>query len=123
MFSIGTNGQLTPLNTPSIATQNFPGFMAVHPAGKYAYTLGSNHNISMYSIGNDGILAPLSTPSIILNDGTDPTGMAIDSAGRFVFTAAYGYGISSFAIGSNGILTPPAVPMSTDTVRGFAISH
>lgn len=74
-FSIGADGNLTPLNPATvatgpdpanpftIATGKGPSMIAIDRTGRFAYVPNArDDSISQYAIGADGTLTPLSTP-------------------------------------------------------------
>ena len=117
MFSIGNNGVLVPLSTPTVATGNNPNGIAITPAGTFAYVANSDDStVSMYSVGSNGVLAPLSTPTVSTGPNTPPLGsspvrIAINSAGTYAYvTNARGNTVAMYSIGSNGVLAPLSTP-------------
>jgi DNA-binding beta-propeller fold protein YncE len=77
MYAINsTTGILTPLTTPTVATESSPFEITVNPAGTFAYLVNySGNTVSMYAINaTTGILTPLTTPTVAT--GTAPVGIA-----------------------------------------------
>jgi DNA-binding beta-propeller fold protein YncE len=76
MYSLGSDGSLTPLSTATIATGADPVSIGINPSGAYAYISNSGDNtVSMYAINSStGVLTALSTPVVT---GTTPFFMAI----------------------------------------------
>jgi YVTN family beta-propeller protein len=87
MYTINsTTGALTSLGL--IAAGTGPDFVAVDPAGKFAYVtnFGSN-DISMYTIdATTGALASIGT----IAAGTGPVSAAVDPAGNFAYVTNFG---------------------------------
>jgi 6-phosphogluconolactonase (cycloisomerase 2 family) len=131
-YMIDANGSLVPLVPSSVFNAtNFPGSIAVHPAGTHVY-VGAGGTISMFSIAADGTLA-LMNPSFVDGGmgGTIPVGsipsIAIDPAGRFLYapsrTGPVGT-VLQYKIEADGKLTamtPPKVDSGQDP-RAAAIS-
>ena len=86
MFTIdSTTGALTSIGV--IAAGTGPDFVAVDPAGKFAYVtnFGSN-NVSMYTINaTTGALASIGT----IAAGTGPFSLAVDPAGKFAYVTNF----------------------------------
>jgi 6-phosphogluconolactonase len=61
MYTIdATTGSLTLIGT--IAAEQSPTSIAIHPSGKFAYVTNSgSNNVSMYSIGSTGTLTLIAT--------------------------------------------------------------
>lgn len=109
MYSIGSNGQLTPLSSPSIATGAMVLNSVIHPSGNFAYFLGPSgaNALSMYSVGSDGVLTSLSPPYMATASGA--TSMSIDSAGKYLYVADRVQGsILTYTIAANGVLSSTA---------------
>ena len=123
MYSIGSDGILTPLNVPTVATGNLPNGITINPAGTFAYVTNTdflqntNPSISMYSIGTNGILTPLSTPTVVT--GLAPQEITINLAGTFAYeTNMSSNTVSMFSIGIDGVLKP----LSTPTVATYGVA-
>jgi DNA-binding beta-propeller fold protein YncE len=71
-YSIGSDGTLTALATPTVVTGFGPASVTVDPSGKYAYVAnsGASDSVSQFAIGSDGTLSPLTPASELA--GTDP---------------------------------------------------
>jgi 6-phosphogluconolactonase len=82
MYTVdATTGALTSIG--SITAGTAPDFVAVDPAGKFAYVTnyGSN-DVSMYTINaTTGALTSMGT----IAAGTDPVAVAVDPAGKFAY--------------------------------------
>ena len=79
MYSIGTNGMLTALSTPTVATGNRPTSIAINAAGTFAYVTNEISNtVSMYAVDvSTGILTPLSTPTVSTGAGSNPSKIVV----------------------------------------------
>jgi 6-phosphogluconolactonase len=87
MYTIdATTGALTSIGT--IAAGTAPVFVAVDPAGKFAYVMNSGSNdVSMYTIdAATGVLTSMGT----IAAGTDPVSAAVDPAGKFAYVTNSG---------------------------------
>ncbi|HXH75897.1 MAG TPA: beta-propeller fold lactonase family protein [Bacteriovoracaceae bacterium] len=104
-FSINqTNGDLTPLATASIATQDRPWYLIIDPQGEYAYAANNgSSSVSMYKITqSDGQLVSLGT----IGAGTNPVGLAMDPDGRFLYVGNQGSdNVSAYRIISDGTVS------------------
>lgn len=83
-YTVGSNGSLTSMSTPTIAAENWAVPVVVHPSGKFAYVANQGANtISEYSIAATGEL----TSSGTATTGTGPFSMAVDPAGKYAYVA------------------------------------
>ena len=125
-YTIGPNGALTPMFTPTVTTGgNDPRNIAVDPQGKYVYVSNITSNtISQFTIGSDGSLTAMTTPTVVMGDLTGgklyyPNGIAVNPASRYAYVALQQKGVlNQYSIGADGALsalTPPTV--SSDTVN------
>jgi YVTN family beta-propeller protein len=101
-----TTGALTSIGT--IAAGTYPVFVAVDPAGKFAYVVnnevGSAGNVSMYAINaTTGALASIGT----IAAGTNPVSAAVDPSSKFAYVTNFGSNdVSMYTIdGTTGSLT------------------
>jgi len=112
MYTIHSDGTLTPIAPGTIATGTTPSSVAVDPSGKFAYVTNSGlsqaGNVSVYTINADGKL----TPNGAIPAGSYPRSIAIDPLGRFAYVAnsggcgGAGLGdLSMYTINSDGTLT------------------
>jgi 6-phosphogluconolactonase (cycloisomerase 2 family) len=117
-YSVGTDGNLTPMLNPSIGAGVQPVALAVTPNGQYVYVANfGNATISQYSVNAAGSLSPLGIVYLAAGSSHEPDGIVVDPTGKFVYVADTAEDISQYSIGSNGTLTP----LSTPTVCcGFA---
>lgn len=116
-YTIGPNGALTPMSTPSVSTGgNDPRYITVDPLGKYVYASNITSNtVAQFSIGADGSLTPLSTPTVAT--GLYPEGSAVHPSGKWFYVAnEQSYTVSQYTIGTDGRLsamTPATVNSGT----------
>jgi 6-phosphogluconolactonase len=87
-----------------------PSFLAIHPNGKFLYSVGEigefggkkTGAVSALAIGPDGNLTPLNQQS---SEGTGPCHITVDKAGKNVLVANYGGGsVACLPIKSDGSL-------------------
>ncbi len=107
-YSVGTNGALAPLSTPTVKLSFQPFAITVEPTGQYAYVADYGSDlVSELTIGSDGAL----TVSGTIPTGSKPNGITIDHSDRFAYVANLGDGtISQYTIGTGGALVPMAAP-------------
>lgn len=128
-FTIGTDGSLTAMLTPTISAGSEPISVAVDPSGKYLYV--ANHgvdtttdigNVSQYSIQSDGSLTAMSTPTI--SAGINPQSLAVDLSGQYLYVVnSSDNTVSQFIISSlDGSLTPMTTPVVPSGTTPWAIS-
>ncbi len=102
----GATGALVPTGSPA-ATGHAPFFIALHPAGTFAYVANfADDTVSVYTIdGRTGALTPAGSP---VATGGNPFAIAIHPSGRFAYVVNVFSGtISLFAIDARtGALTP-----------------
>lgn len=123
-----SDGTLTALGTPTIATANNPWEVVTHKSGNFLYVsnYGSN-SIGQYSInGTSGQLAQIAAP---IASGTNPIGIAVGE--KFLFAGSfnngnaggvYGYSINQ----STGALTATAqgsVALAAPGVYGLQLDR
>ena len=103
-FHVGTDGALSPMTPPSIATAAGPIEIVPTPDGKFLYVENQLASvISQYSIGADGSLTPLVPVSVAPAGGAGE--LTMSPSGKFLYSGST-YGISQFAIGADGQLSP-----------------
>jgi 6-phosphogluconolactonase (cycloisomerase 2 family) len=117
-YIIGTNGTLSPLNSPTVTTGINPYSLTTDPSHQFVYVANFNHgaagSVSQFAIGPDGSLTPLiTTPTIAA--GTGPNGIAANPAAPFVYVVNYySFDVYEYSIGAGGSLTAlgivPAAP-------------
>jgi 6-phosphogluconolactonase len=110
-YEIGSDGSLTPLSSPTVATDGLPFSISVEPTGEYVYVSNwGSSTISQFRIGSDGTLSPIGTGTVA--SGRDPNGVTIDHADRFAYVANLSDGtVSQYTIGLDGQLAPMATAM------------
>jgi DNA-binding beta-propeller fold protein YncE len=103
MYTINaTTGALT--STGTIAAGTDPVYVAVDPAGNFAYVTNSGSNdVSMYTINSTtGSLTLLG----MISAGPSPTSIAIHPSGNFTYVTNSGSNdVSMYSIGTTGTLT------------------
>jgi len=89
VYSIGTNGALTPVTGSPFATGNGPFSVLLDSTGKYVYVANrTDANISGFSIGTGAVLTALSGSPYA--SGSLVTSLARDKSGSYVLAAASG---------------------------------
>ena len=106
IFSIGSNGALSPAGAavPTGASDAFS--VRVHPNGKYLYVANrGNDTISAFSITASGGLQAIGTP-LGVPDGS-PRHLFVDPQGRFLYASVWGEGyyVGRFKINADGSLS------------------
>jgi len=104
-FSIGSNGQLTAMSTPSYATGTAPAYIRVNPAGGALYVANHGSNdLSVFTFdSSSGALTAASGSPIKV--GTAPACIALDAGNNLMFVGNSGSAnISVFKV-SGGTLT------------------
>jgi 6-phosphogluconolactonase (cycloisomerase 2 family) len=85
-YSVGANGVLAPLSTPSIASGLQPNSIVVSPNGSNVYAVNTaGASVSQYSIGAGGELAPLSQATVAASSGAES--IAFTPAGNYAYVA------------------------------------
>jgi 6-phosphogluconolactonase (cycloisomerase 2 family) len=117
-YIIGTNGTLSPLNPPTVATGTNPYSLTTDRSHQFVYVANFDHSsatgsVSQFSIGADGSLTPLNPATI--NAGNGPNGIAANPAAPFVYVVNYySFDVYEYSIGVGGLLTAlgivPAAP-------------
>jgi 6-phosphogluconolactonase (cycloisomerase 2 family) len=111
-----TDGSLTPLATPTVATGQNPFSVSVEPSGEYVYVSNwSASSISQFRIGADGSLTALAGRDV--PTGMSPNAVTLDHNNRWAYVANLGENtVSQYSIGLDGQLSP----MSTAKVQAGA---
>ena len=97
-----SNGALTPLSKPTVATGLYPAGIVVNSAGTFAYVVNrSQDSVSMYKIDRTtGILSPLTVSGLsTVGTGSIPVGIAISPNGNFLYVTNTGNPSNDSAIG------------------------
>jgi 6-phosphogluconolactonase (cycloisomerase 2 family) len=108
-YLIGTNGTLSPMLTPTVATGANPYSLTTDSTGRFIYvanydSASATGSVSQFAIGADGSLTPLSTPTIAAGHG--PNGIAANPAAPFVYVVNYSSSdVYEYSIGVGGSLT------------------
>lgn len=120
MYTISSNGALTPTTPAKINVNATPKGIAVTPNGKYLYVIGSNNNIVlMYSIDNStGTLSPLKPASVSAGEGANR--IAVTPNGNYAYvTNSIDGTISMYGVSATGILSAlPSSPLSLNNGGG-----
>lgn len=108
MYEINqSTGQLSALSPATVATEDKPWHINVHPSGNFVYLTNSGSNsISAYSVtSGTGQLVALSPATY--STGGRPIGLSIDPEGRYLYTAnETGNSVSMYSINTTtGALT------------------
>lgn len=128
-YTIGPNGALTPMFTPTAATGGSNSQqIAADPAGQYVYVSNvSSDTVSQFTIGAHGALAPMSTPTISMGPGPGiyyPLSIAVHPTGMWAYVSInQRHATYQYTIGAGGALspmTPPSAP-GLDYPNGVAI--
>lgn len=129
-FSVGANGSLSPLSTPTFGTgsgaTSSPGIPAIDPTGSFLYVPNSGDGtISIFSIApTTGLLTAVGSP-VSTGAGSQPTMIAITPSNKFLYaTDAAHNTIVGFTIGAGGALSGATTgsPYTTGNLpQGLAI--
>lgn len=129
-YGIGTDGTLSSLNPPSVASGTEPVFLAFEPTGKYAYEANytvdfsaAPGTVSQYAVGTGGQLTPLQPTTVVA--ATGPGWIAFDPFGKYAYVVNLGNGtlpgtVSEYAIGTDGDLT--LIGTAAAGVKAFMIA-
>lgn len=102
-FNIASDGNLNPLNPPTVSLPASPSVMAVNPHGPSFYVLCPSLQLLVHAIVSpSGTVNLQLTPQV--NTGPNPTSIAVDPTGRSIFTTNAGDNTLSVAYMNNGIL-------------------
>lgn len=109
-YTIGADGSLAPMSTPTVTAGADAESIAANPTGKYVYVANYGDNtVSQYTIGADGSLTPMSAPTVAA--GTVPDMVVIHPSGKYAYVGNYNSGnVSQYTIGADGSLTPMSTP-------------
>ncbi|MBI3879855.1 MAG: lactonase family protein [Verrucomicrobia bacterium] len=97
------------LSAPELAVEAAnPGFLAVHPSGRYVYAVGelpSGGGVSAFKVDRaSGKLTLLNQQD---SGGAGPTHLSVDASGKALVVANYSGGsVASFSVNSDGSLKP-----------------
>jgi 6-phosphogluconolactonase (cycloisomerase 2 family) len=87
MYTVGTNGALTSMTTPYIATIDFPQSFAIHPSGKFLYVAKNESPGYVYRHDIDaatGAVGSLQMPSETAV-GQSPRAIRIHASGKYAY--------------------------------------
>ncbi len=109
-YTIGSDGSLTPMTTPTVTAELGARSVTVDPSGKYAYVANDGSTtVSEYTIAPDGSLTPMTTPTVTA--GVDPHSVTVDPSGKYAYVANWNSeNVSQYTIGPDGSLSPMAAP-------------
>jgi 6-phosphogluconolactonase (cycloisomerase 2 family) len=104
-YSVGSDGNLTPVPDSPFATGADPSSVAFYPAGNFLYVANeAGKSVSGYSVSSTGALTPV--PGSPFTVGSQIVlSLTVDAKGGFVFVTGQLNGVYAFSIGSNGALT------------------
>ena len=110
-FSVGADGSLSPLSTPTFSTgsgaSSAPFIPAIDPTGSFLYVPNSaDGTISIFSIASaTGLLSAVGSP-VSTGPGSSPSMVAITPSNKFLYvTDAVNNKVVGFTIGAGGALT------------------
>ena len=119
-YSVGSDGNLTPVTGSPFTTGYQPVSLAFDSAAGLLYSgnqstnggsIGIAGTVTWFSIDSSGALTPASSAPVVIDSGLDT--MAIGPAGKFLYVGTgnpYSGKVAGFSIGSGGALT--AIPGS-----------
>ena len=108
-YTIGNDGSLTPMATPTVAAGVGPYSVTVDPSGKYAYVANvGGTTVSQYTIGSDGSLTPMATPTVAA--GSAPICVTVGPNGMYAYVVNSSGTVSQYMIGADGNLILMATP-------------
>lgn len=118
-YRIRPDGQLVPLNPPSVEAAIFPANLCITPDGKYAY-VNCKWKICQYRVNRDGTLSPLNPFYAGVYEGTnDSFSMIMPPQGGYVVVKTGA--IFSYRIGADGQLSK--VQMTIDITGNYLLFH
>ncbi|HOD35390.1 MAG TPA: beta-propeller fold lactonase family protein [Syntrophales bacterium] len=105
-FTIGADGSLAPMATPTVGAGFIPVAITVDPSGRFTYVANYVSNtVSQYTIDADGSLTPMAVPTV--DTGSGPAAVTVDPTGHYAYVANWGSdNVSQYTIGADGSLTP-----------------
>jgi 6-phosphogluconolactonase (cycloisomerase 2 family) len=123
-YSVGSDGSLTPMSSPTVVSDSGPNALTIDPASKYLYVANFGDNtVGQYTINSDGSLTAMPLPAV--NSGGTPVGIAIDPTGSYVYVANRADGtISQYTVDPTaGFLTAMSTPFvhASTAVSGVTI--
>ena len=123
-FSVGADGSLTPLSTPTFATGTGPGLPTIDPSNSFLYVpINGDNTVSVFSIAPaTGLLTELATSPFSTGVGGGPAMAAITPSNKFLYVTNNDDGtISGITIGAGGALgaAVPGSPYTTGSSANF----
>jgi 6-phosphogluconolactonase (cycloisomerase 2 family) len=122
-FSVGADGSLTPLSTPTFPTGTGPGLPTIDPSNSFLYVPNNGDNtVSVFSIAPaTGLLTELATSPFSAGVGGDPIMAAITPSNKFLYVTNGDGTISGITIGAGGALgaAVPGSPYTTGSSANF----
>jgi DNA-binding beta-propeller fold protein YncE len=111
VFSIGSNGSLTPVTCGSGCNWGTTGAfsLAISSNGQYLYSTIRNATakVATFSIGSNGVLSPITCSGTNCNTGGNPGGIAVSPNNQFAYASSFtANNVSPYSIGGSGALTP-----------------
>ncbi len=120
-YTIGPNGALTAMFTPTVATGGANSqLIAADPSGKYIYVSNVSANtVSQFTIGANGALTAMATPTVLMGTGAGvlyyPFSIAVHPTGKWAYVANIEkLTVNQYAIGADGALSP-LTPLAVTT--------
>ena len=108
-YTIGANGALTAMVSPTVAAITNPNALTVDPSGNYVYVVNAGgSSITQYTIGASGALTAMTSPTV--STGLSPVSVTVDPSGQYAYVANSGNNVSAstvsqYSIGVGGALT------------------
>ena len=126
-FSVGADGVLKPMSTPTVAAGKLPGAIVASPNGKYVYAEDSSNGVILeYDVNPGGALTQTQSTSGSTVCGAAGTDLAITPSSNYVYLArnnpGCSYSIAHFTAAGNGWLTEGTDPSTPNAVDALAIS-
>jgi uncharacterized repeat protein (TIGR02543 family) len=121
-FTIGADGSLTSLSTPTFFTSGpGPGGSAVHPTKPWYYVAQGWSSVSQNIINADGSLTSMATPTVAA--GVYPDAIAIDPSGKWAYVVnGDANTVSQYSINqTTGALTSLSTPTAATGHNAFEI--
>jgi 6-phosphogluconolactonase len=112
-YTVGTDGQLTPMTPATVPSGAGPNAVTVTPNSQFAYAANDGDDtVSQYASNPvTGALTPILPATAT---GLRPFGLAVDPTSHYLYVANSGDGtISQYAITSTGVLTSIGAPVAS----------
>jgi 6-phosphogluconolactonase (cycloisomerase 2 family) len=119
-YSIGSDGSLTALSTPTVASGSGPGSLVIDPSGKYVYVTNVGDNtVGQYVVNADGSLSAMTAPTV--PTAARPISVVVDPTGKYVYVANQNdNSISQYTIGTGGALAAMTPAKVTSDMAGVS---